>query len=244
MFFILFSIYFYRGIRTAKLYIYSMQFKKIIILFFIHFSSLLVGQSPIDFAFVLSERSVNKVFAAIGEINGTSAYEVLGVIKGHYKWKIINPKINFKPDSSDFTCNAKVDVGPFSYQSEVIGHVKIIYDNRSNVISIKITRAVFELYTMVLGKKIHIKDIHLEDYFKDPFLFEGPKSFATDMSFTMPDSSVKQIYVQPSECVMKVMKQVIKISCDIEAQDKPFKKEIKSSQAIQSDDKKKSSSNK
>ncbi len=210
-----------------------MQFKKLIFLFLVQFSFVLVGQNANDFAFVLSERAVNKVFTAIGETNGKSEYEVLGIIKGHYNWKVINPKINFKPDSSDFTCDAKVEVGPFGYKSQVLGRVKITYDNKSNLISIKITSAVFELYTMVLGKKIHIKDIHLEDYFKDPFVFEGPRSFATDMSFTMPDSTLKQIYVQPTQCVMKVSKQIIKISCDIEAQDKPFKKEIKVTTPVQ-----------
>jgi len=216
-----------------------MQFKKLILLFLIHISAGLIGQTPNDFAFVLSERAVNKVFTAIGEINGKSAYEVLGIIDGHYKWKVVNPKISFKPDSSDFTCDVKVDVGPFAYKSKVLGHVKIGYDNKINQISIRIVDAVFELYTMVLKKKIHIKDIHLEDYFKDPFLFDGPKSFATDMSFTMPDSTVKQIYVQPSDCVMKVMKQAIKTSCDIVAQDKPFKKEIKVTPPVQIESKEK-----
>lgn len=216
-----------------------MQFKKLILLFLIHISAGLIGQSPNDFAFVLSERAVNKVFTAIGEINGKSAYEVLGIIDGEYKWKVVNPKISFKPDSSDFTCDVRVEVGPFAYKSQVLGHVKIGYDNKMNQISIKIVDAVFELYTMVLKKKIHIKDIHLEDYFKDPFLFEGPKSFATDMSFTMPDSTMKQIYVQPSDCVMKVMKQAIKTSCDIVAQDKPFKREIKVTPPVQIESKEK-----
>ncbi|MDF2447918.1 MAG: hypothetical protein K0R26_422 [Bacteroidota bacterium] len=210
-----------------------MQFKNLIFLFLLQFSFNVFGQGANDFAFVLSERAVNKVFSAIGEINGKSAYEILGIIEGEYKWKVINPKISFKPDSSDFTCDVKVDVGPFSYKSQVLGHVKIGYDNSINQISIKIVDAVFELYTMVLKKKVHIKNIHLEDYFKDPFLFDGPKSFATDMSFTMPDSTVKQIYVQPSDCVMKVMKQAIKTSCDIVAQDKPFKKEVKVTPPVQ-----------
>ncbi|MDF2453152.1 MAG: hypothetical protein K0S26_2656 [Bacteroidota bacterium] len=152
---------------------------------------------------------------------------------------MVNPKISFKPDSSDFTCDVKVEVGPFAYKSQVLGHVKIGYDNKMNQISIKIVDAVFELYTMVLKKKVHIKYIHLEEYFKDPFLFDGPKSFATDMSFTMPDSTVKQIYVQPSDCVMKVMKQVIKTSCDIVAQDKPFKKETKVTPPVQIESKEK-----
>lgn len=219
-----------------------MYFNKLCFLFFILFTSYLKAQTPNDFAFVLSERAVNKVFTAIGEISGKSQYEVLGIVDGYYKWKVVNPKISFKPDSSNFTCDARVEVGPFGYKSEVLGRVKIGYDNKINEISIKITSAVFELYTVVLGKKIHIKDIHLEDYFKDPFLFEGPKSFATDMSFTMPDSTVKQIYVQPSDCVMKVVKQAIKTSCDIVAQDKPFKKEIKVTPPIQISDKEKASS--
>jgi hypothetical protein len=216
-----------------------MQFKKLIFLFLLHIWGGLIGQTPNDFAFVLSERAVNKVFLAIGEINGKSAYEVLGIIDGHYKWKVVNPKISFKPDSSDFTCDVKVEVGPFAYKSQVLGHVKIGYENKMNQISIRITDAVFELYTMVLKKKVHIKYIHLEEYFKDPFLFDGPKSFATDMSFTMPDSTVKQIYVQPSDCVIKVMKQVIKTSCDIVAQDKPFKKETKVTPPVQTEYKEK-----
>ena len=53
------------------------------------------------------------------------------------------------------------------------------------------------------------------------------------MAFTMPDSTLKRIYVQPTQCIMKVSKQLIKISCDIEAQDKPFKKEIKTITPVQ-----------
>ncbi len=224
----------FSNISIVKLYIYAMQFKKLILLFLVLINSFLKAQGPNDFAFVLSERAVNKVFSAIGEISGTNQYEVLGIIDGHYKWKVLNPRISFKPDSSDFMCDAKVEVGPFGYKSQVLGHVKIGYDSKQNLISIKITDAVFELYTVVLSKKIHIKEIHLEDYFKDPFLFEGPKSFATDMTFTMPDSTVKQIYVQPTDCVMKVVKQAIKTSCDIAAQDKPFKKDIKVVPPVQS----------
>ena len=92
---------------------------------------------------------------------------------------------------------------------------------------------------MVLGNKIHIKDIHLEEYFKDPFVFEGPKSFATDMEFTMPDSTLKKIYVQPTDCVMRVIRQSIITSCEIAASDKPFKPLIKVVPPIQATNDKK-----
>ncbi len=214
-----------------------MQFKKLLLVFILSFNMVSVAQSPLDVAFILSERAVNKVFTAIGEINGKSSYEVLGIISGNYQWKIINPKINFKPDSSDFTCDAKIEVGPFSYKSQVIGNVKINYNDQKNLIEIKISKAVFEIYTMVLKKKIHIKDIHLEDYFKEPFTFEGPKSLTTDMTFTMPDSTIKKIYVQPTQCQMKVVKQAIRVTCDIATQDKPFKNQLILVPPIQSNQK-------
>lgn len=209
-----------------------MHFKTFSFLFFITLSTVFRAQRFTDFAFILHENTINKVFTAIGEIKGTNEYEVL-YIKGHYDWTVINPKINLMPDSSSFTCDAKVNVGPFNYKTQVVGHVKIVYDNAKNQISIKIARAIFELYTMVFGKKVHIKDIHLEEYFKDPFVFEGPKSFATDMEFTMPDSTMKKIYVQPTDCIMKVVKQSIVTSCDVAASDKPFKSTVKPQLPIQ-----------
>ena len=173
---------------------------------------------------------------AVGEIKGSSEYEVM-LIKGKYHWKILNPKINLKPDSSDFTCDAKVEVGPFNYSTEVVGNVKVSYDAKKNEIVIKISRAIFELYTVIFDKKIHIKDIHLEDHFKEPFIFEGPKTLATDMEFTMPDSTKKKIYVQPSDCEMRVKLHEICTTCEIVASDKPAKPVIKTLAPIQPADK-------
>jgi hypothetical protein len=179
-----------------------------------------------DFSVVLHEEAINKIIAAIGDIKGTNTYEVL-LISGKYHWTVQNPKINIRPDSSDFTCDALVNVGPFNYKTQVVGNVKITYDNEKNLIFIKISRAIFELYTMLLSKKIHIKDIHLEDYFKEPFAFEGPKTMATDMEFMMPDSTMKKIYVQPTSCKMELKWKEICTSCEIMAADKPFKPSLK-----------------
>ena len=179
-----------------------------------------------DFAVSLHEEAVNKVIAGIGDINGTNDYEVM-FIKGKYHWTIKNPKINIRPDSSNFTCDAFVTCGPFAYKTEVLGDVKITYDNAKNLIYIKISRAIFELYTEVFEKKVHIKDIHLEEYFKEPFAFDGPKTMATDMQFTMPDSTIKKIYIQPTDCKMELKWKEICTACEITVKDKPFKPQIK-----------------
>lgn len=179
-----------------------------------------------DFTFVLHEESVNKILGAVGDIKGTNDYEVM-LIKGKYHWTIQNSKINIRPDSSQFTCDALVNVGPVNYKTQVVGDVKITYDEEKNIIYLKISRAIFELYTIMFSKKFHIKDIHLEEYFSEPFAFEGPRTIGTDMDFTMPDSTIKKIYVQPTECRMQLKWKEICTSCEIAASDKPIKPIIK-----------------
>jgi hypothetical protein len=175
-----------------------------------------------DFTVSLHEETINKVLAAIGDISGTNDYEVM-LIRGKYHWTVKNTQISIRPDSSHFLCDAFVTVGPFNYKTLVVGEVKIFYDNDKNLIYIKISRAIFELYTMVFGRKFHIKDIHLEEYFKEPFAFDGPRSMATEMEFTMPDSSIKKVYVQPTDCRMELKWKEICTSCEVLASDKPLK---------------------
>lgn len=186
-------------------------------------SSFIFSQKVLnDFSFTLHEETVNKVLGAIGEVSGTSDYEVM-FITGKYHWKIVNPKIQIRPDSSQFICDALVNVGPFNYKTTVNGDVKISYDKVKDKIAIKITRAIFELYTVILDKKMHIKDIHLEDHFKDPFLFDGPRSYGTSMDVSLPDSATKKIYIEPSDCEVTAKWQEICAICEVKVSDKPFK---------------------
>ncbi len=186
-------------------------------------SSFIFSQKVLnDFSFTLHEETVNKVLGAIGEVSGTNDYEVM-FITGKYHWKIVNPKIQIRPDSSQFLCDALVTVGPFNYKTTVNGDVKISYDKVKDKIAIKITRAIFELYTVILDKKMHIKDIHLEEHFKDPFLFDGPRSYGTSMDVSLPDSATKKIYIEPSDCEVAVRWQEIYAVCEVKVSDKPLK---------------------
>jgi len=175
-----------------------------------------------DFSAILHEETMNKVFKAIDTIRGSNDYEVM-LIKGKYHWKVYNLNLSVRPDSSFFICDATVNVGPFNYNSKVPGVVKISYDQKKNQILVKLTKAVFELYTEVFGKKIRIKEIDIADYLKDPFVFEGPKTMATDFEFMMPDSTLKHIYIQPSDCEMEVKWKEICTRCEVKVSDKPFK---------------------
>jgi hypothetical protein len=175
-----------------------------------------------DFAVIIHETTINKILEAVGPVNGSKDYSIF-LMKGKYHWKAENLRIRIRPDSSQFICDTKVEVGPFTYKTKVHGDVKISYNKTTNQIQVKISRAIFELYTSMFGKKVHIKDIDLADYFKDPFSFEGPQSMGTDLDFMMPDGKMKKIYMQPIECELQIRWKEIIANFEIEACDVPFK---------------------
>jgi hypothetical protein len=170
---------------------------------------------------VINEESINKILDAIGPIDGSSSYDIY-VTDIDYKWTVENARIQIRPDSSQFICDAKVQAGIFKYKTQVHGDVKISYDPVLNQIQVKIVHAVFELYTQLFGKKIHIKNIDLADNFAYPFVFEGPRSMNTSFDFKMPDNTFKKIYLQPSACIIELKWKEILVLFEIDACNTPF----------------------
>ncbi|MHB8260994.1 MAG: hypothetical protein ACYDCN_14455 [Bacteroidia bacterium] len=175
-----------------------------------------------DFSIIIHEESINKIISAIGSITGSNKYDIY-VTDINYKWTLENARLEVRSDSSQFICDVKVEAGILKYKTQVHGDVKISYNPVLNQIQIKIARAIFELYTQLFGKKIHINDIDLADNFKEPFVFEGPKTINTDFDFTMPDNSIKKVYVQPSDCTIELKNKEIVILFEIDVCDVPFR---------------------
>ena len=176
---------------------------------------------PNDFTLVIHEEAINKVLYAIDSVNGSNDYEVM-FVKGKYHYTAKNFRIRIRPDSSQFSCDVKVNVGPFTYRVTVPGDLKFSYNKAKNQVEIRVAHAIFELYTHVLGKKIHIKDIDLAENFKEPFSFEGPQTMSCDFDYTCPDGSVKKIYMQPTDCDLNIRWKEIVANFEIEACDVPF----------------------
>ena len=195
--------------------------KQFIVLFLLCNALLAQKKAPNDFSVVIHEESINKIISAVGPIKGSSSYDIY-VTDIKYDWIVENARLQVRPDSSQFICDAKVQAGILKYKTQVHGDVKISYDPVLNQIQVKIVRAVFELYTQLFGKKIHIKNIDLAENFAHPFIFEGPRSMNTNFDFKMPDGTIKKIYVQPSNCVIDLKWKEILVLFDIDACDTPF----------------------
>lgn len=175
------------------------------------------AQQPVrnDLTMQLHEETLNKMLKAVGDIKGSSPYEVM-FVKGIYHWSLIHPTIQLMTDSARFKTDAKVEVGMFKYTDEVVGKVAINYQAKTNQIAVRIIDAPFEIYTTILGKKIVVKRIQIADYFKTPFLFEGPMTMKGAMEFMMPDSTIKTLIAKPSQCDIKIVPQRILVSTELE----------------------------
>lgn len=173
-----------------------------------------------DMRIVLHEESLNKVFKALGDISGTEEYKVM-LMKGTYTWTLKNPRIRLKPGKADFVTDVNIKAGGFDYSSLCAGDVKVWYDNKKNQINVKITKAIFEVYTKVFGSKVHITEIDLAKHFPDPFTFDGPATMETDMDFTMPDNSVRKIYMRTTDCDVLVEDHQLTVPCELEFYQKP-----------------------
>lgn len=168
-----------------------------------------------DLIVALKESALNKMFAAFGEIKGTSAYEFM-FIEGTYTWTLIKPQIHLHTNKADFDTDVNVKVGSFEYTTKVKGIVEICYEPTTNLIYIEITDAKFPLNIMFLGKERHLWDKDLTPYFETPFTFEGPLTMSTEMQFAMPDGSTKIIYCHPLNCGVKIAEKQVIVSAETE----------------------------
>jgi len=161
------------------------------------------NKSTPDITLTINEAVINKLFKTVGVISGTNTYQVT-FINGTYTWTMQPAQVELIKDSARFVADVAVKAGPINYATTVPGKVSILYNEKTNQINLKVIDAIFEIYTKFLGKKIHIKNIQLADYFKEPFLFEGPANMETSMDFSLPDGTTKKIYTKPENCKLKI----------------------------------------
>lgn len=178
-----------------------------------------VSNPPNDLKIILHEEMINKSLAALGNITGKEPYKVL-FVSDTFTWTLINPRIYLHQGYAQFTTDVNVTAGPFSYSTPCTGDVLIWYNRDSNLINVKITRAVVGIYTKVLGQKYHIKDIDLAQHFTDPFTFEGPAATSSEMPVQMPDGSTKVLEMTTTSCDIIIMEDQVMIPCEVEFKEK------------------------
>lgn len=170
---------------------------------------------PNDMQVIVTEEMLNKCFKALGPIVGKEPYE-LWFVKDTFTWVLVNPMIHLHPAKADFTTDVSVMAGKLAYTTSCVGDVSIWYDRPKNLINVKITKCVVEIYTKFLGKKYHIRDIDLASQFPDPFTFEGPTATSSSMDMEMPDGTIRTLYMTTTDCDLTVEEKKIVVPCEVD----------------------------
>jgi hypothetical protein len=168
-----------------------------------------------DLVVTIQESVLNKMFKAMGEIKGTSAYSFM-FIEGTYDWTLINPQFRIHPGKIDFITDVRVTVGKYNYLLHVKGDAEACYDEANNLVLVEISDASFPLNILFFGKIHHLWDVDLAKYFETPFMFEGPLSIGTEFVFPMPDNTTRTIYTHPVNCGVKIAEKQIIVSAEME----------------------------
>jgi len=182
--------------------------KKILLFILTIFSLNLCAQ---DISLTISETTINKLFDAIGTISGEGEYKAAL----QTTWELNQTRIELLNDSAIFMTKAKVKTHLGEYDDDIIGKVSITYNEKTNLISITVIDAQFEVAVDIGKLRLVLKRIQLADYFKTPFQFNGPASLTNQLSFQMPNGDIKKVDLKPDNLKMKVVQDKIIVTTNM-----------------------------
>ncbi len=177
---------------------------------------------PSDASVIVHQSTLNKFMTAVGPISGTEPYNVLGM-KGNYTWTLQNARIELKPNQARFIADANVKVGPVAYGSVASGDVEVKYHPEANRISMKVLKAEFEVYTKILGKKIHITNIDAAKFYRPEFEFAGPQPVEPKVDVALPGGARKTIFIAPVSQNLHLEQDQIVVTSQLVFSDQPIK---------------------
>lgn len=173
-----------------------------------------------DATVIIHQNTLNNFLNAVGPVSGDADYNVAGA-KGKYHWTVNNAKIAIAPGSARLIADATIKVGSFKYDSPVKGEVSVDYNQEKNLISVKVQKAEFEVYLKLLGKKIHIADVDISKYYKPEFEFAGPQPVQSQIAVTLPDNSVKTIYIKTVDHQLELRQDLVAVSSKVVFSNQP-----------------------
>ena len=177
-----------------------------------------------DATVTIHEQTLNNFLGVVGPVSGKGKFDVAGS-KTDYTWTVRNPRIKITAGKAAFVADASVKVGPLNYRSNAKGAVEVKYDAAGNIISVKVLKADFEVYTKIFKKKIHITTVDVSKYYRPEFEFAGPQPIQESVPVDMPDGSVKTVYISTKDQALRLEEGRIVVDSNLVFSDKPPVKE-------------------
>lgn len=95
------------------------------------------------------------------------------------------------------------------------------YFPETNRIKVRVVQAIFEVYTKILGKKIHIANVDAARFYRPEFEFVGPRPVQPSVLVYLPDGSTKTIYIVPVSQNLRLEPRQIVVTSRLVFSDQP-----------------------
>ncbi|MBC8343098.1 MAG: hypothetical protein ISR55_06715 [Bacteroidetes bacterium] len=191
-----------------------------------------------DLTISISDQMINKVLAAVGSISDEDEYQLL-MIKGKYSWLVENTRIKLEENKALFVADVKVKAGPIKYEDRVSGLLDVTYNPKTNKLELKLTHAYLDIKTKIFGKEKIITTVDLANYYKAPFVFDGPIDYQEVFEIEMPDKTVKKLKTVVERCNINVKPGVIQMKSIIAIYDADKKVDLNETVVSQDEELKK-----
>jgi hypothetical protein len=168
-----------------------------------------------DLTITVSDKMINKLLTAIGPVKGSEDYKVM-MFNGTAYWTVENSTILLDDNKAWFEADVKVETGNFAYSDRIKGSLKVFYNNAKDQLELSPEHIYLNIKTRFLGKERLIETIDLANYYKSPFVFDGPTAYIEEFEFEMPDGSIKKLKPIVRSCDIKVIKGSILIKANVD----------------------------
>jgi len=159
----------------------------------------------------IHENMINAFLQSIGPVSGEGKKK-----KTHYKWTVMNPRVDIEPGEAIFLAKVHIKAGAFEADRQARGNMEIRYLQEENKIKITVKEAKVKLYFKLLGKKIPIGTINVAAFYRPSFEFPGPQPIQKTIDVDLPDGTKKTIALTTKEENLVIEKDRISVYSNLE----------------------------
>ena len=138
----------------------------------------------------IHEQLLNEFFINIGEIKGEGTGSSID-----YTWYLLNPRIEIVENNAHFYGQVRAKTDNFRITRDVVGSVVVSYNEKENIIDVKINEAEVILDFEIFGKKYVLAEIDIAKYFTKSMQLDGPKAFDNIVEYQLPTGQSKKMKV-------------------------------------------------
>ena len=160
---------------------------------------------------IIHESLINSFFDNMGEIKGEGQNPIID-----YTWYLLQPRVEINKDKASFHAKVRAKTKNFRTTKDVIGNVKVSFDEETNMVTVKVDKADVVLDIDIFGKNIELGRLDIAKYFSKSLKLKGPQALDKEVDFTLPNGQKRKMNVEVVSYELKLIENAIQLSTSLD----------------------------